>query len=194
MRSITRGPAPGGAEQQVSASVPVRGVEAGCTFPVSVKGVTVQARKVLLLENERAEWEPPDGKLELREDLADCVVREIGEEAGWKVAAGPLLDCWQYHIREGRDVVVVTYLRLPRHQHRSPRRQPRAQAGRVVRTRRYTGLGDAGRLQAVDRDLVRPAEQAGCLVKGCQDERTLRQGGASVVWSSRCCPSVSCEG
>ena len=22
---------------------------------------------------------------------------------------GPLLDCWQYHIREGRDVVIVTY-------------------------------------------------------------------------------------
>jgi ADP-ribose pyrophosphatase YjhB (NUDIX family) len=43
------------------------------------------------------------------EDPADCVVREISEETGWKVTAGPLLDCWQYHIREGRDVVVVTY-------------------------------------------------------------------------------------
>jgi len=94
--------------RQVSASEPVRG-EAGCTFPVSVKGVTVQAGKVLLLENERAEWELPGGKLELGEDPADCVVREISEEAGWKVTAGPLLDCWQYHISEGRDVVVVTY-------------------------------------------------------------------------------------
>jgi 8-oxo-dGTP pyrophosphatase MutT (NUDIX family) len=94
--------------RQVSASEPVRG-EAGRTFPVSVKGVTVQAGKVLLLENERAEWELPGGKLELGEDPADCVVREIGEEAGWKVTAGPLLDCWQYHISEGRDVVVVTY-------------------------------------------------------------------------------------
>lgn len=52
----------------MSASVPVRGVEAGRTFPVSVKGVTVQAGKVLLLENERAEWELPGGKLELGED------------------------------------------------------------------------------------------------------------------------------
>lgn len=25
------------------------------------------------------------------------------------VSAGPLLDCWQYHIREGCDVVIVTY-------------------------------------------------------------------------------------
>jgi 8-oxo-dGTP pyrophosphatase MutT (NUDIX family) len=64
---------------------------------------------VLLLENERAEWELPGGKLELGEDPPDCVVREICEETGWKVTAGPLLDCWQYHIREGCDVVIVTY-------------------------------------------------------------------------------------
>jgi 8-oxo-dGTP pyrophosphatase MutT (NUDIX family) len=76
---------------------------------VSVKGVAVQAGKVLLLENERAEWELPGGKLELGEDPPGCLVREISEETGWKVTAGPLLDCWQYHIREGRDVVVVTY-------------------------------------------------------------------------------------
>jgi 8-oxo-dGTP pyrophosphatase MutT (NUDIX family) len=78
-------------------------------FPVSVKGVAVQAGQVLLLENEREEWELPGGKLELGEDPADCVVREISEETGWEVRAGPLLDCWQYHIRAGADVVVVTY-------------------------------------------------------------------------------------
>ena len=50
----------------------------------------------------------PGGKLELREDPAGCVVREIREETGWEVTAGPLLDCWQYHIREGIDVVIVT--------------------------------------------------------------------------------------
>jgi 8-oxo-dGTP pyrophosphatase MutT (NUDIX family) len=49
------------------------------------------------------------GKLELGEDPAECVVREISEETGWQITAGPLLDCWQYHIGEGRDVVVVTY-------------------------------------------------------------------------------------
>jgi 8-oxo-dGTP pyrophosphatase MutT (NUDIX family) len=78
-------------------------------FPVSVKGVAVQDGMVLLLQNERNEWELPGGKLELGEDPADCVVREIGEEAAWQVTAGPLLDCWQYHIREGQDVVIVTY-------------------------------------------------------------------------------------
>jgi 8-oxo-dGTP pyrophosphatase MutT (NUDIX family) len=78
-------------------------------FPVSVKGVAVQDGMVLLLQNERNEWELPGGKLELGEDPADCVVREIGEESGWQVTTGPLLDCWQYHIREGQDVVIVTY-------------------------------------------------------------------------------------
>ena len=78
-------------------------------FPVSVKGVAVQDGKVLLLENERAEWELPGGKLELGEDPSDCVVREISEESGWQVTVGPLLDCWQYHIRPGSDVVIVTY-------------------------------------------------------------------------------------
>src|SRR5215831_19570573 len=78
-------------------------------FPVSVKGVAVQDGRVLLLENERAEWELPGGKLEIGEDPPACLVRELGEEAGWQVTAGPILDCWQYHIHEGRDVVIVTY-------------------------------------------------------------------------------------
>ncbi|HXZ63848.1 MAG TPA: NUDIX domain-containing protein [Streptosporangiaceae bacterium] len=78
-------------------------------FPVSVKGVVVQAGRVLLLENERAEWELPGGKLELGEDPRDCVAREIGEESGWRVTTGPILDCWQYHIGTGQDVVIVTY-------------------------------------------------------------------------------------
>ena len=81
----------------------------GRAFPVSVKGVVVQAGRVLLLENERGEWELPGGKLELGEDPRVCVVREIGEETGWEVIAGPILDCWQYHIATDCDVVIVTY-------------------------------------------------------------------------------------
>jgi 8-oxo-dGTP pyrophosphatase MutT (NUDIX family) len=88
---------------------PASGRSAAHTFPVSVKGVAVQGGRVLLLENERNEWELPGGKLELHENPIDCVVREMREEAGWDVTAGPLLDCWQYHIGEGADVVIVTY-------------------------------------------------------------------------------------
>ena len=85
---------------------PTRAVHA---FPVSVKGVVVRDGRVLLVKNERQEWELPGGKLELGEDPAACLVREIAEETGWPVATGPILDAWQYHIRPGRDVLIVTY-------------------------------------------------------------------------------------
>ena len=78
-------------------------------FPVSVKGVVIRDGLVLLLRNERDEWELPGGKLELAEDPARCVAREISEEVGWTVTTGPILDAWQYHIREEVDVLILTY-------------------------------------------------------------------------------------
>jgi hypothetical protein len=30
-------------------------------------------------------------------------------ETGWQVTAGSLLDCWQYHIGPGQDVLIGTY-------------------------------------------------------------------------------------
>jgi mutator protein MutT len=78
-------------------------------FPVSVKGVVLHAERVVLLQNERAEWELPGGKLELGESPEDCVRREIHEELGLHVITGPLLDSWVYHIAAGVDVLIVTY-------------------------------------------------------------------------------------
>jgi 8-oxo-dGTP pyrophosphatase MutT (NUDIX family) len=45
-------------------------------YPVSVKGVVVRDDRVLLLRNERDEWELPGGKLELGEEPPACVARE----------------------------------------------------------------------------------------------------------------------
>lgn len=78
-------------------------------FPVSVKGIVYQDDKIVLLKNERDEWELPGGKLELGESPEVCVAREIEEELGLTAQTGPLLDAWVYHIREGVDVLILTY-------------------------------------------------------------------------------------
>jgi|RhiMetStandDraft_8_1073273.scaffolds.fasta_scaffold21409_1 mutator protein MutT len=78
-------------------------------FPISVKGVVLHDERVVLLKNEREEWELPGGKLEPGESPEGCVIREIHEELGLHVSPGPLLDSWVYHIGTGVDVLIVTY-------------------------------------------------------------------------------------
>ena len=46
-------------------------------FPVSIKGVLVEAGRVALLENERDEWELPGGRLEPGEAPETCLAREF---------------------------------------------------------------------------------------------------------------------
>jgi 8-oxo-dGTP pyrophosphatase MutT (NUDIX family) len=81
------------------------------TFSISIKGVVLDARRrVLLLKNEREEWELPGGRIEIGETPEKCVAREIAEETGWKVATGPILDSWMYYIGVvERHVFIVTY-------------------------------------------------------------------------------------
>ena len=78
-------------------------------FPVSIKGVVIQHGRVLLVRNERDEWELPGGKIAVGETPESCLVREIEEEVAWPVTVGPILDAWLYHIMEGKDVLIVTY-------------------------------------------------------------------------------------
>jgi mutator protein MutT len=78
-------------------------------FPVSVKGVVLHDERVVLLKNEREEWELPGGKLEPGESPEGCVTREIDEELGLCVTTGPLLDSWVYHIAAGVEVLILTY-------------------------------------------------------------------------------------
>ena len=78
-------------------------------FPVSIKGVVFIGERVVLLRNERAEWELPGGRLEAGESPPICVVREIHEELAIDVVAAELLDCWLYEVLPGQEVVIVTY-------------------------------------------------------------------------------------
>ncbi|MEV0778602.1 NUDIX hydrolase [Streptomyces sp. NPDC050428] len=85
------------------------------TWPVSVKGVALDPRgRVLLLKNERDEWELPGGRLEAADPSPESTVeRELQEESGWTVKAGPLLDTWIYQplpqTLPERRVVIITY-------------------------------------------------------------------------------------
>jgi 8-oxo-dGTP pyrophosphatase MutT (NUDIX family) len=78
-------------------------------FPVSVKGVVIRDGKVILLRNERDEWELPGGKLELSESPEECLAREMAEELGLAIEPESILNSWIYTIVPGVDVLILTY-------------------------------------------------------------------------------------
>ena len=78
-------------------------------FPVSVKGVVVRGDKVILLRNERDEWELPGGKLELSESPERCLTREMVEELRLKIVPESILNSWIYTIVPGVDVLILAY-------------------------------------------------------------------------------------
>ncbi|MGZ3492079.1 MAG: NUDIX domain-containing protein, partial [Gemmatimonadaceae bacterium] len=78
-------------------------------FPVSVKGVVIRDGRVILVANERDEWELPGGKLELSESPKECLAREIVEELQLVVEPESIVDSWVYTIASGVHVLVLTY-------------------------------------------------------------------------------------
>lgn len=80
------------------------------TYPVSVKGVlfTPDGNVVLLL-NERDEWELPGGRIEPGESSPECLAREIEEELNVGVEVGQPLDTYLFEVLRGRLVFVATY-------------------------------------------------------------------------------------
>lgn len=79
-------------------------------FTVSIKGVfCTEAGEIVLLMNERDEWELPGGRIEIGESPRQCVEREIREELNVAVTAGELLDTYLFEVVSGKHVFIATY-------------------------------------------------------------------------------------
>lgn len=87
-------------------------------LPVSVKGVVLRAEtagsEVLLLRNERQEWELPGGRMEGNETPEACLTREFLEETGLEISIGPcvergVLTIASTHVASSTDVCIHAY-------------------------------------------------------------------------------------
>ncbi len=78
-------------------------------WPVSVKGVLGWGGRVVVLRNERGEWELPGGRLDAADMSPEAALRrEMKEELGVDVEVGALIDSWIYEV-EGKRVLIMTY-------------------------------------------------------------------------------------
>ncbi|AKZ63531.1 NUDIX hydrolase [Herbaspirillum hiltneri N3] len=79
-------------------------------YPVSVKGVLLTPHgDVVLLLNERNEWELPGGRIELGESSTECLAREIREELDLQVDVGAPVDTYLFEVIPGKHVFIATY-------------------------------------------------------------------------------------
>jgi 8-oxo-dGTP diphosphatase len=77
--------------------------------PLSIKGVVIDDGRVLLLLNERGEWDLPGGRPDPGEDHRAALRREVREETGLDVEVGALLDEHVFEVLPQRFVRIVAY-------------------------------------------------------------------------------------
>jgi 8-oxo-dGTP diphosphatase len=111
------------------------------TPPISVKGVLIHQDRVLLLLNERAEWDLPGGRPDPGEDYRAALTREVQEEAGLTVEVGAALDEYLFEVLPRRFVRILPFVcRLTggndvvlSHEHLETRWLPLAELGERIR-------------------------------------------------------------
>ena len=80
------------------------------TLPVSVKGVLIHDARVLLLLNERGEWDLPGGRPDPGEDHRAALQREFREETGLEVEVGAALDEHLFEVLPGHFVRILPFV------------------------------------------------------------------------------------
>ncbi|MBE9211633.1 NUDIX hydrolase [Plectonema cf. radiosum LEGE 06105] len=78
-------------------------------FPISIKGVLIIDDKVLLLKNERDEWDLPGGRIELGETPENCLIREFLEEVSVNVRVEQIIDSYLFEVIPDKHVFIVAY-------------------------------------------------------------------------------------
>jgi 8-oxo-dGTP pyrophosphatase MutT (NUDIX family) len=77
--------------------------------PTSVKAVLIDRDSVLLLLNERGEWDLPGGRPDPGEDQRAALAREVREETGLSVEVGTALDEHLFEVLPGRFVRILPF-------------------------------------------------------------------------------------
>ncbi|HSI01889.1 MAG TPA: NUDIX domain-containing protein [Reyranella sp.] len=78
-------------------------------YPLSIKAVLIHDGCVLLLLNERGEWDLPGGRPDPHEDHRAALEREVHEETGLAVEIGALLNEHLFEVLPQRFVRIVAY-------------------------------------------------------------------------------------
>lgn len=80
-------------------------------WPVSVKGVLFDGDRVLLLENDRGDWELPGGRVDPDDaTIEEALAREIEEETGLLAEVGSVRHVEIFEqVGDGRSVIIVAY-------------------------------------------------------------------------------------
>ncbi len=78
-------------------------------FPVSIKGVLLDKGAVLLVKNDRQQWELPGGRIETGESPEQCLNREIQEELRIDVFVQSIIDSKLFEVIAGKYVFLVSY-------------------------------------------------------------------------------------
>lgn len=76
-------------------------------FPVSVKGLFLDQGKILLLKNEREEWDLPGGKILEGSDIKSTLSREVLEETNLKIEIGELLMADLFEVVESKVFITI---------------------------------------------------------------------------------------
>jgi 8-oxo-dGTP pyrophosphatase MutT (NUDIX family) len=125
-----------------------------------VKGILFHHDRVLLLLNDRGEWELPGGRPDAGEDHRAALRREMREETGLDVEVGALVGEHPFEVLPGRFVQIVAYactlagatVVTLSHEHLDMRWVPLAGLGETVAGRRLP----AGYLGAIRQAMSQP--------------------------------------